>query len=184
MSEKKSPLWKQILGAVVGGSLALLIYAGYQATAPQLSKLTGILVLPQDRINANAKGEVNAAESDLNEEQLKRIASRAQNIATDLSADQAAENVSQDELVEIVPIALPREQEIIDAWGAADTAVESADPVWDESTVEFAEEPNFYGETDELPDSGIGVWLASLIAFAGAAAYFAKKKLTACAANT
>ncbi|MDD3896867.1 MAG: hypothetical protein PHU04_03440 [Candidatus Peribacteraceae bacterium] len=172
MFNKKSSLWKQVLGAVVGGSLALMIYAGYHATAPQLSKLAGILVLPQDRIDATAKGEVDVADKTLDPDQIERIVSRAQRIAADLSSDGAA-IPAQEMPIEIVPIELPQEQEITEAWDEMDTAG------WDENELEFTGDPAFYGETNELPDSGIGAWLAALIAFVGAAAYLAKKKLAA-----
>ncbi|MDD5469212.1 MAG: hypothetical protein PHO92_00205 [Candidatus Peribacteraceae bacterium] len=178
MFKNQPPLWKQIVGAVVGGSLALMIYAGYHATAPQLSKLAGILVLPQDRIDATAKGEVGIADKTLDPDQIERIASRAQRIAADLSSDGTG-SPAQEMPIEIVPIELPQEQEIVEAWDAADTL----DAEWDESALEFTGNPAFYGETAELPDSGVGAWLAALVALAGATAYITKKKFAADAAR-
>lgn len=178
MPNNRSPLWKQVLGAAVGGSLALMIYAGYQMTSTQLSSLTGILVLPQDRINADTTQDVRIADASLDEEQVKRITSRAQRIAADFSKG-AAGTTPEAEIVEIVPITLPQEQEIIEAWENVDTDV----PAWDEEQIEFPEDPAFYGNTDELPDSGIGMWLATLVAFAGATIYLYRKKVIACAAK-
>ena len=73
--EQKASLLRQLTGAVVGGSLALGIYYGYQYSAPVVTPIvTAWLTVPQDQLSV--EGGV-AAQTGLKESEQRRIAQRA-----------------------------------------------------------------------------------------------------------
>jgi hypothetical protein len=77
---KNPPLWKQLMGAVAGMSLALTLYYGYKSAAPVV---TAYLVPPGGVTRSMVQGEVAASDKTLTEEQgaLKRISNRTREFA-------------------------------------------------------------------------------------------------------
>jgi len=189
-TDDRPPLWKQLLGAAVGGSAAFLLYMGYTTASPDLGRLVGMLVTPQSRIETQSDEPVRVSDSDISETEYDRIARRAQEIALEFGAPVASGSNVADEQVpppvqaeEDLPFGMaPVEQQIEDAWegmeatGQPEEPVEQAPPV----AYEFAGEPPAYGDTGELPDAGVGLWLATLVAVAGTSFLF-RRKLIACA---
>ncbi len=185
MSDTRPPLWKQLFGAAIGGSLALALYGGYTVASPQIAKITGWLVMPQSRIETTSDEPVRIADTDLTEREVTRIAAHAQRIANDFSSRQLAAAPDEQMVgeppapVEVQPVEVDAvEQEIANAWGELDAAeppaiampeVNAGDRLMQEA--QYAGEKQFYGKTGELPDSGIGVWLAAFAAATFAAAY-------------
>ena len=173
MSSDRAPLSKQIAGAVVGGALALMIYAGFTTLeSPQSENLSGLLVTPQARLGLNEEGDHRIASKDIDEEEARRIASKTRQIANQFGA-------SALEAIEEAEVVLPEELEAQELVGDIEEAWEEMEEQeWEDSDLEYSdEEPDFYGDTDELPDSGIGVWLASLIALFGATYFLYRRKL-------
>ena len=177
------PLRKQVAGAVIGGSLALLLYAGYTAASPQIDNLVGILVTPQSRINLTAVEPIRMADKNVSDWEYERMAAKAQRIANEFSA---APNSEQEMNPVILPDIGPEPevieapdvtQDIADAWTKLDEAPEDF-----EESLEFADDESaLYGGTTDLPDSGIGVWMATLIALIGTSLFVYRKKLVLCA---
>jgi hypothetical protein len=186
----RAPLWKQLVGALAGGSLALGLYGGYTFAKPQLQSLTGLLVIPQAYIKTNSTGSIRIADNDMEPWEVNRIADRAQRIAAEFSGTQNA--AAPDEAAEDAPVQmiqmepLPEEAEIAEAWEATEQV--AAEPEeWDDTKMEAMvqydkEEPPFYGNTDALPDSGIGMWLAAFVSFAIAGALLVRRKFATDAA--
>ncbi len=178
------PLRKQVAGAVIGGSLALLLYAGYTAISPQIENLVGILVTPQSRINSTAVEPIRMADKNVSDWEYKRMAAKAQRIANEFGAAPVNPVILPDVAPEPEVIEAPEDtegeditQDIADAWAELSEAPEDF-----EESFEFADdESTLYGETTDLPDSGIGVWLATLIALMGTSLFVCRKKLALCA---
>lgn len=82
MTKQTPPIWKQLLGAVIGGSLALALYGIYTVSEPHLQ---GLLVLPQAEEGAQSPGVARVASKDISGRRLETIARRAQNIAAEFS---------------------------------------------------------------------------------------------------
>lgn len=83
MTHKKPPLWKQLLGAVVGGSLALVIYGGYKMAAPTLG---AYITIPDLGIYSGSSQPVRTAARSIDEEKLDRISQRAVEISETYNA--------------------------------------------------------------------------------------------------
>lgn len=77
---KNPPLWKQLMGAGVGMSLALTLYYGYKTAKPVV---TAYLVPPGGITRSMVEGEVAASDKMLTEEEgaLKRISNRTREFA-------------------------------------------------------------------------------------------------------
>jgi len=82
---RRPSLFKQLLGAVGGAAIALVIYQGYSFTAPVL---TAWLVAPQSQIAAKHPGEASANQK-LDDYTQNRVAARAQEIYQRFAADPA-----------------------------------------------------------------------------------------------
>jgi hypothetical protein len=72
--DDRPPLWKQILGAVVGGGLALTLYYGYDFAKPQLSAYLTLPVAEGGRLFD--LGAASIADDSLEDDERKRIVSR------------------------------------------------------------------------------------------------------------
>ena len=75
-------LWKQLAGAVIGGSLGLLVYSGYQVASP---KLTGWLSIPQQWLESNGEGS-RVADKDRTDRTVPHFEARAREIAKEFGA--------------------------------------------------------------------------------------------------
>jgi|GEM_PF-2043113 len=80
---QRPSLFKQLLGAVGGAAIALVIYQGYSITAPVL---TAWLVAPQSQIAAEHPGAVRVNQ-DVDEYTYNRVAARAQEIYQRFAAE-------------------------------------------------------------------------------------------------
>jgi len=82
---RRPSLLKQLLGAVGGAALALLLYQGYKVGSPVV---TAWLVTPQSQIDADHPGSVRL-NSEVSEYEYNRLAARAREIYQRFSADPA-----------------------------------------------------------------------------------------------
>lgn len=139
MSQKPT-LLKQVLGAVGGATLALVLYSVYEFATPLRAELTIIpeIVTPTPVLHEAADG--------LEEDYFDTVTDRALDIINDGSSSSS----SSEEVMEVVP-----EEE------------EPFNPLEGDVTASTAE---------DLPDSGIGVMAASLVAFAGSTALYLRRK--------
>lgn len=80
---KRPSLLKQLLGAVGGASIALLLYQGYKVGAPVV---TAWLVVPQSQIGADHPGAVRA-NREVSEYEFNRLAAKAKEIYQRFSAE-------------------------------------------------------------------------------------------------
>lgn len=84
------PLWKQLLGAVVGGGLALAIYYTYDTVKPQV---TAWIMLPAAEGGRTFDlGAASIADKDLDDNQRKRFVSKNLQVAQQLENADYGEN--------------------------------------------------------------------------------------------
>ncbi|MCA9370671.1 MAG: hypothetical protein KC680_01775 [Candidatus Peregrinibacteria bacterium] len=92
--ENTQPLWKQILGAIIGGGLALAVYYAYEYTKP---KVEAYLTLPPaDRMYD--LGTSHIADKTMDEGDRKRILSRNVRVAQQMGENSALETVDDHRL--------------------------------------------------------------------------------------
>lgn len=184
-------LWKQIAGAVIGGSLGLVVYTGYHAAAPQV---TAWLTIPQKQLASNGEGS-RLAETDRTDRTNAHYEARAREIAQEFGAayknyqvKEAAPTASSSSAASVSSVddssdVLPFEGATADADSSASADAASSEPteedraqavrdMWNDDEIEKAPGP----DTDELPDSGIGILGALVAAGAGAGGLRARKK--------
>ena len=197
MSNKPS-LLKQIAGAVIGGSLGLLIYSGYQVTSPAV---TAWLTIPQKNLASNGQG-ARLSKRDNTGRAASHFEARAKEIAQDFGAayknyqiTDAAPDVAMTSSAASVSSVAEDSTDVIPfegaTEGAADSSISSAAAssetssewtesdrakavreMWNDDAIEKAPGP----DTDALPDSGIGVLGALVAAGAGAGGLRARKR--------
>ncbi|MDA0376702.1 MAG: hypothetical protein O3A80_05370 [bacterium] len=100
--DDRPPLWKQILGAVIGGGLALALYYGYEYAKPQVTAYLTLPVAEGGRVYD--LGASNIADKTMDAGNRKRILSRGlraagmlqDNTANDPSLLEASDNHSLD----------------------------------------------------------------------------------------
>lgn len=78
MPNTKPPLWKQLTGAVVGASLALVLYGGYKYGSTRLS---AYITIPQLGIFSGSAEPVRTSSNVIPDDKLQRIALKAENVA-------------------------------------------------------------------------------------------------------
>ncbi|HAI97973.1 TPA: hypothetical protein DCL30_00315 [Candidatus Peribacteria bacterium] len=187
------PLVRQLLGAVVGATLALLLYQGYQAIVPSV---TALLKIPSGSTDARF-AEVNevtanqvkfqrqearnrtVAEHFAAPETFDRITARAKNIQLNLTDEQkrrAEEALDQptvpDQMVQLDGAQLEPAQE---PSASGDTVVAMREAV--KQTDELPPAPSVLAASvggnqeraqaagEELPASGVGLWVGIVAAF-------------------
>jgi len=175
-----SALWKQFLGATIGGSIALALYGVYSFASPHVASLAAVLVTPQARIGIDASA-VRTAETGISEQELLRIASRAQQIAQQsggVSPDVQSVPVGEEQIATIVPhpvvVQESKGQSIENTHIATATA-----NAWHADSVSAIQEPVFYAQGSQLASAGLGLWIAILGAVAGAALCL-RRRIAAC----
>lgn len=191
-------LWKQLAGAVIGGSLGLLVYSGYQIVSP---KLTGWLTIPQQWLESNGEGS-RVADKDRTDRTNMHFETRAREIsrefgaayknyhiqeATSAAASSAsvASVSSEESSAGVMPFegaTKTEENASSDNMGASlsEKSAERTEPnraeavqeMWNDENTEKAPGPG----TDTLPGSGIGVLGALIVAGAGAGGLRARKR--------
>lgn len=198
-NEPKGPsLLNQIMGAVVGGSLALGIYYAYEFGAPAV---TAWLTLPQSSQSVSEDTET-AAQQNLKPEQAVRINSRTREILSAFGQPGESQEISHDKqqvrgdietlgsrrkmakktlirkadhaAAEDNPKSKDRWQDVIERTQKIleplDKPEEEPSETWEdpweagEGDVLAAHE----GDSEELPSSGLELWLIVLAALAGA----------------
>jgi len=80
--EERPSLIKQIMGAVVGGGLALSLYYGYEFAKPRVTAYLSLPALEEQGVNVNAS---RISDTTMDEGKFRRIQSRARQIAEDFS---------------------------------------------------------------------------------------------------
>ena len=87
IEDDRPPLWKQILGAVVGGGLALALYYGYDFAKP---RLLGYLMLPPvDGGRTYDLSAANIADRTMNDTDRRRLVARNMQAAAGVEGKQA-----------------------------------------------------------------------------------------------
>lgn len=197
MTQEKGPsIAKQIAGAVIGGSLGLLVYTAYEYGAPTV---IAWLSIPQKDLPSNGEGS-RIASTNTNDRDGLHFEARAREIAQEFGAAyknyqvkeaaQVSSAASSERMssaassTEVVPFEGASE-EIVSSAGASSEASEASSDEWTEShrakavremwnndAIEKAPGP----DTDALPDSGIGLLGALMAAGAGAGGLRARKR--------
>lgn len=191
-------LLRQVVGALIGGTLGLIAYYGYELGAPHVSAW---ITIPQKELASNGEGAAlaDAHPSDRKEEHLR---SRAKEIAEKFGAayktykveESTAAEISPDEPEEIDTTAASEDlspEATVDAQGVAlsdtEAVAESTSVVdhedassrsssvaiaWDDAHLEKELGP----QTDALPNSGIGILGAAFVAGASTLGMKFKRK--------
>ena len=175
MAKDRAPLWKQLVGAVVGGSLALVIYSSYKVVGP---KLTAWLYTPQSYIETESDQPIRVADKNLSSGIVENMGRRQAEIA-ETYAKPGSKSAAESEP--------PTEEK--DPWGATIQEWEKleADLISEPEPIPQAESPPValpadskpIGSSDQLPDSGIGTWAAALVALCGASGLLYRRKVLA-----
>lgn len=184
-----TPLWKQLVGAVVGGTLALGLYYGYEAAEPRVS---AYLSLPHAENGRMFElGASNIADKTTDEGNRKRILSRNVRVAQQLEKNNdpaMLATVDTHELDVAWPGHNPNDPKYTEVTGLEPPApvepVEAEEDEWENLWDDIQEQEVQYNEVeeveesnaDDLPDTGLGLGLAAAGA-AGAAFGMRKKKL-------
>lgn len=187
-------LFKQIAGAVIGGSLGLLVYSGYQVASP---KLTGWLSIPQQWLESNGEGS-RVADKDRTDRTVPHFEARAREIAKEFGAayknyqvpvsstgeaqSSAASIASESSSTGVMPFegaTTADESSSVDSASSEASStqgepdrVRAVRELWNDEEIEKAQGP----DTDALPDSGIGVLGALIAAGAGAGGLRARRR--------
>ncbi|MDD5026410.1 MAG: hypothetical protein PHH13_03470 [Candidatus Peribacteraceae bacterium] len=189
------PLVRQLLGAIVGATFALLLYQGYQAVAPSV---TALLKIPSGSTDARF-AEVNEVTADQVKfqrqearnrtiaehfaapETFDRIAERAKNVQLNLTDEQrklAEEALDQPAVPGQMAQASGIEAESTEETPASDTTVvapmretvrqdkaNTPTPSKFTASVGDHKEWRMQPEGVQLPASGIGLWVGIFVAF-------------------
>lgn len=191
-STQRVPLWKQLMGAAVGGSLALGLYYGYEAAQPRVQAL---LTLPSgDRVFDI--GAANIADKTTDEGNRKRILSRTVRNAQMLeqNSDASLDTVDTHEMDVAWPGHNENDPKYTEVTGIVpeepepevvaqvpeemnnDQEIEQWDMLWEDiKQREFEDEEVEESNADDLPDTGFGLGFALAGAFGGAVGMRKKK---------
>jgi len=194
---RRPSLWKQLLGAVGGAAIALLLYQAYKVSAPIV---TAWLVVPQSQIDAEHPGatRVNAEVSDY---EFDRLTAKAREIYERFAAEQGPQaNVLPGgiEVTQPTPISSSSiaRVDLEDLVASSSSAAFSAMAVETASSSVMAQEEQVVLATESassarvradtqlqaklagesLPSSGIGTTLAAALALGAAATFHRKQK--------
>ncbi len=173
-------LVKQLTGAVVGGTLGLMAYYGYEAAAPRLTAWTSI---PQQWLESNGEGSALADKNQKEDRTGSHYESRAKEISEKFGAAYKNYQVEEEVVTEDVTVPEGDAAEAVSSEASGENSsvadipapswVDAGDNgTWDDSAIAKAHGP----DTDELPDSGIGMLGALFAAGAGAGGLRARKK--------
>ena len=154
MSSSTPPLWKQALGAVVGGSLALVLYGVYEYGSPQL------LAYLNYRGPGGDFSEVQRVPAD---DERREILAKSQDAVAERVRKRLNLNTSEitkrnDDVMEEEDIFAPTDMSI-PAPLPAPVPLPAAHDM----------------DAPELPSSGIEVWLSAFGAFAGSSVVHRKR---------
>jgi hypothetical protein len=201
--QKQPPLWKQLMGAVVGMMVALALYHGYKFAAPTVQ---AYLVPPGGFTRSALMGETAFSDKQVSSQSdvAVRIGARTQESTQDmlaqnpqpaLGADVTADQPVQEEAapVDNAPAAIaPLAYEPQAAVSTTHAAAESSSSLQTSSrytlralsddtssAVAIAAVDATHGGAPGLPSSGPGLWLACLGAIAGAFAMSPKMRMHA-----
>lgn len=195
MSDRPS-LYKQIVGAVIGGSLGLLVYGGYQVASPKLTAWTSI---PQQWLESNGEGS-RVADKDRTDRTNMHFEVRAREIAKEFGA--AYRNYQVEDVTSafssssstvsleassmgVVPFegatkadasAATMSEHVASSEASSQEQSESGrakavQELWNSDVMEKAPGP----DAEDLPDSGIGLLGALVAAGAGAGGLRARR---------
>ncbi|MBU0766905.1 hypothetical protein KKF55_03940 [Patescibacteria group bacterium] len=183
----RSSFFKQLAGAAIGATLAYGLYLGYQETAPRLGAYIDVF---WDDTQTGARFATK--EPDEFDRQEERQVSRNKEIRDRFAAptdqpglnvqpsvfDDIAERAKQfeEQLTEEDIANLVVEQEVLPVEVDVVPPVPDPNVQWEQEWEQMNRETVESGE--DLPDSGVGIWLA-VVAALGGAAVLRKKKAVA-----
>ncbi len=193
---KRQPLWKQLLGAVVGGSLALGLYYSYEFAQP---KVAAYLTLPPAERTYDL-GSSHIADKTTDEGNRKRLLSRnvrvaqqmqknsdsasnieALNTVDDHSMDIAWPGHNPDdpkytEVTGIVPEVQEEVEEEVEVLEEADENPQEWEKLWGEIQNREHEAEVEHIPADNLSDTGFGLGFIAAGAVGGALGVMRKKR--------
>jgi len=177
MTSTRPSLWKQLLGAAIGGGLALALYAGYEVTQPRLTALLSLPPIKSDEA-------VGVADKNMDKEEYERIAARTREIASKFYRRTGKSAVQDTELR-----ALSRKNQRTATPSLKATVVEPESepppappeplppPSLPAQEPEPAEEV-VQSEAPALPSSGFAFWLSACLALLAAGVMHHRKIYT------
>lgn len=143
IQDDRPPLWKQLLGAALGGGLALALYYGYDAAKPAL---LGYLTLPPvDGGRTYDLGAANIADRSMDEQTRKRVVARNIQAAAGVQGQQA--DLGDDTPIESHSLDINWPGLAQDASSSAKSGMGSTDPVADDSMMQ---------DDSAMPEVGTG----------------------------
>ncbi len=186
MSSEKTPLWKQVIGAVAGAALAFAVYTIWDIAAPHLTAWTSIPPTTSDQPSRTAK-------VDVSEREYAHIAERARQIAAEFSDGPPVREQQEDphavymeaKTVQPLPvrqISIEQEQVVEEVSIPEIPAVQNEEQIEQVPPQEQvlmhqeAEAEAVIQDTPALPSSGFGIWLCAIVAL-GAVAGLSEKRL-------
>jgi len=199
--DDRAPLWKQLMGAVVGGGLALTLYYGYDAAKPQLAAYLTLPVAEGGRLFDI--GAASIADKSLEDNERKRVVSRNMRAAQQLENSELGYNelsAADDHSLDIdwpghEAAELPEEEMMMDGFdvdmveddmaGSFEMQMATKDMEmeddWDSlwGDIRDRETGDEIGESSNaptLPDSGAGIGFLVAGAAGGAASTRLRKK--------
>lgn len=207
MASGRPPVWKQILGAVIGGSLGLVVYTGYQSGKPAIEAW---LTIPQSTLTNPSEEGTTLSDTDRDPEVNARFKARALEIERAFS-DRYEQQYQLQEDVPLEDSEDPTASDDAGLWDdeAAPLIDGGDDNLWDSGTDNThggivtepkpsapmidAGQPDDYsttydppvragkGKAPNLPDSGLGLWAGMAVAFAGAVGLRYRKNIASLA---
>lgn len=192
--DDRPPLWKQLLGAALGGGLALALYYGYETAKPTV---TAYLTLPTvEGGRSYDLGAANIANDSLSERERKRIVSRNMRAAASIEGKEVDIEAIEDSSLDIEWPSVQERNAPVAAVVTDDMPEEDTDaePMEDETDMEedaweslwsdMKEEEatgkdmkdTVHSEAPALPDSGFGAVFAIVGSSAGAAVMRIRKR--------
>ena len=175
MSESQhTPLWKQLLGAATGATVALVLYGGFVTVSPNLSGLTAYLssvfegqiehMPTYQRSPETIRGDAQERELAL-AERARAATAKPQKGGNYFQGGESSSSVSSSSSV--VPVsAVTKEQE--------ETSPKKAAPRKDRKKKKHADEKR---KEEKLPSTGVPLWAIGSVAFCLAMSIRYRKEL-------
>lgn len=171
MSDTHTPLWKQCLGAVVGAAAALVLYGGFVLVMDQMPNL-GAIVVSQPKEQAVTTSSAPSTVQDIVQRARQIAAQNLQEAQQQQEVAGGAVVAESEVVVTAVPVKLDRPVAVVASSSSSAAAV--AKTVVLEARHAGAPTVTAKKTSDQLPSSGLDLWMGAAVAFAGASAVHRK----------
>ncbi len=163
-----SPLLKQLLGALVGIGIALMVYAGIDA----FSNSQAFLIRPSSPIAESNVDSMRFANKNVDDKSVRQIAYRAQTLANALEAQTVSSSSSQSSINDTVAIAaLMNARRDMRLENQANGVVMQPVAVQNDAVMQTTVKKH-----PALSQSGVGLWMISIVAAGVAGVSLSRKK--------